>query len=415
MTPIKVVVFVRQFPCYSQTFVIQQIADLIEQGHRVEIVALYRNEDAALRHPLIEKFDMMNRVQYVFPKNLRLRSADSWKTVLKAFLNYKSECLPLLKAAADEMLQLRFHEAYKLLYLSSVSNHRIAESDVVLVHFGNMGVYCDRMIKTGLLTGRQATVFHGYEISMIQMLAEYKSEYLRLSEQEGVFLPISQYWQRRLLSWGVPESHIRVHHMGVDTARFDFEMKPIQSPLRILTVARATEKKGLIYAIKAVDSLEIDVSYEIVGDGELFDELTRAAGAMENGHRVRLVGAQTAQYVNNALKQSDIFLLPSVTAASGDMEGIPVSLMEAMASGVLVLSTLHSGIPELIEHEVTGLLVAEKDSAAIARQLLRVASREVDCDQVRMNARKKIETDFNSTKLAGELSGLLVALSENQL
>ena len=412
MKKIKVVVFVLRFPSYSQTFVIQQIADLIEQGHHVDIVALYRNEDAALRHPLVEKFHMMSRVKYVFPDNLRLRSTNSWKTVLKAFMHFRARCTPLMKAAVSEITNRRFHEAYKLLYLASVSNQRIVDGDVVLVHFGNMGVYCDRLISAGLLTGKQATVFHGYEMSMTQMLAAYKSEYLRLSSREGVFLPISQFWQRRLESWGVPENHIRVHHMGVDTSRFEFGLKPIHSPLRVLSVARATEKKGLIYAINAVNSLEFEVAYEIVGDGELFDELKGAAGAMKNGHRIHFAGVQTSDYVQNALKETDVFLLPSITAQSGDMEGIPVSLMEAMASGVLVLSTQHSGIPELIAHEETGLLVAEKDSIGIARQLMRVEKKQVDCDQIRINARKKIETEFNATILAKELSELLVELSE---
>ena len=126
-----------------------------------------------------------------------------------------------------------------------------------------------------------------------------------------------------------------------------------------------------------------------------------AGGVVELGcqDKVKFLGRQPQQQVFAELDRSDLFILPSVVAASGDMEGIPVALMEAMAKGVLVLATRHSGIPELIEHGVTGLLVPERNATAIAGVLERLVAGEWDLLAMRANARLKIEHEFNNSHL----------------
>lgn len=87
------------------------------------------------------------------------------------------------------------------------------------------------------------------------------------------------------------------------------------------------------------------------------------------------------------------------------MEGVPVALMEAMASGLVVVSTLHSGIPELIENEKTGFLVPERDSIAISTAIIKASSSN-KLPSIRQNAREKVEQEFNSKTLAQDLLNL---------
>jgi colanic acid/amylovoran biosynthesis glycosyltransferase len=117
--------------------------------------------------------------------------------------------------------------------------------------------------------------------------------------------------------------------------------------------------------------------------------------------------------VKARLAQADLFILPSRAAGDGDMEGIPVALMEAMASGVPVLSTFHSGIPELIEHGVTGLLGPERDHAVLAANILMLIDNAELRSRIVIAARQKVERDFNQTKLLDELSALIRAAIES--
>ncbi len=122
-------------------------------------------------------------------------------------------------------------------------------------------------------------------------------------------------------------------------------------------------------------------------------------------------GFKPSHEVKAMLDGADLFLLPSVTGVDGDMEGIPVALMEAMAVGIPVISTLHSGIPELIDAEKSGWLVPENDAHALADKLQAFA--EIDEQTLRpmlTRAREKVETEFNQQRIYRELAGLLQTL-----
>ena len=108
------------------------------------------------------------------------------------------------------------------------------------------------------------------------------------------------------------------------------------------------------------------------------------------------------------MENANVFLLPSVTDAIGFMEGIPVALMEAMARGLLCISTFHSGIPELIENGVSGYLCNEKDSEGIARLLFKVEHLSpAQFDIMRQKARNVVENNFDVVKETKKLQQLI--------
>jgi colanic acid/amylovoran biosynthesis glycosyltransferase len=184
--------------------------------------------------------------------------------------------------------------------------------------------------------------------------------------------------------------------MGIDARRFIFRPKErTTTDLNVLAVARLTEKKGVQYLIRAMALLPANVTLTVIGAGPLDKSLRALADELMLGERVHFAGSCTHEEVCRYLSAADVFVLPSVTAQNGDMEGVPVALMEAMATGVSVVSTVHSGIPELIQNEETGLLVPERDHIELAAVLRRVASGEIDVDSMRLKARKFVEEHFN--------------------
>jgi colanic acid/amylovoran biosynthesis glycosyltransferase len=108
-------------------------------------------------------------------------------------------------------------------------------------------------------------------------------------------------------------------------------------------------------------------------------------------------------------------VLPSVRAGDGDLEGIPVALMEAMAAGLTVVSTYHSGIPELIEDGRTGLLAPERDVGALAQKLVWIADNPGSCEELARAARRKVEEDFDSGRLNDAFADTLFRLAATKV
>ena len=283
------------------------------------------------------------------------------------------------------------------------------------MHFGYAGALANKLRELGVLVGKQATVFHGADISRRHILEEHKQDYVNLFEQSELLLPISHLWERKLIEMGCPPEKIHVTRMGIEPEKFNFEPRQaFHSPLRIVSVARLTEKKGLDVAVKASEILKQrggQFEFTIIGNGDQ-DEMMRehiANAGLEDC--VRMPGFKPQEEIRAALSEADIFLLPSKTAADGDMEGIPVALMEAMAVGLPVVSTFHSGIPELIENNVSGWLVPENDAEALADTLFRLSQGDIDVAPVVAAARRKVETEFNQHIAYGELARLLEQLA----
>jgi colanic acid/amylovoran biosynthesis glycosyltransferase len=280
--------------------------------------------------------------------------------------------------------------------------------DVIVCHFGPVGVDTQSLRDLGVTDAPMATFFHGYDVS--RSIDEYgKSLYRRLFARCELLLPISEYWREKLVRLGAPGERMAVHRMGVDCSKIPFVPRvllPDESP-QLLSVARLTEKKGLEYALRAMSSIQAqfsDFHYHIVGDGELRPALERLIRELDLVQRVTLHGWKSQAQVAQIRDRSHILLQPSVTASDGDQEGIPVALMEALAAGMPVLSTFHTGIPELVEHGRSGYLVAERDSEALATRILELLRAPETWPSFAREGRKKVEAEFDISVLNDQLA-----------
>src|SRR5262249_1973240 len=152
--------------------------------------------------------------------------------------------------------------------------------------------------------------------------------------------------------------------------RFVKEPGPARDrPIQIVSVGRLLEKKGLCYLVDACKVLADrgqPFQCRIAGDGPLGDELRARIEHHGLSDQVCLLGPLEQSQIINLYQNSDIFVLPCVVASSGDRDGVPVVLMEAMACKLPVVTTPIAGIPELVRDRESGLLVAERDVAGLA-------------------------------------------------
>lgn len=405
----KLTFFTMRFPVASETFVLNQVTHFIDAGYEVEIISVFPG-DLVNRHAAFDEYGLAAKTHYLLPEE-KISIVDKLNQRIRLVLPN------VTKPSLLRSLNMRRYGAQssKLLLPSIVANAKQTfTADVFLVHFGYAGALANKLRELGVLKGKQATVFHGADISRRHILEEHKLDYVNLFRQSELMLPISHLWENKLIEMGCPPEKIHVTRMGIEPEKFNFQQRQaFHKPLRIVSVARLTEKKGLDVAVKASAILKQrggQFQYTIIGNGDQ-DEMMRDFIAREGMEDcVSMPGFKPQEEIRRALSEADIFLLPSKTAADGDMEGIPVALMEAMAVGLPVVSTFHSGIPELIENNVSGWLVEEDDPEALAETLLKLSEGEVDVAPVVAAARHKVETEFNQHIAYGELAQILERL-----
>lgn len=215
---------------------------------------------------------------------------------------------------------------------------------------------------------------------------------------------ISEYNRFLLRSLAGDATRVHVIHCGVSLSA---SLPDRQREHReVVCVARLEEKKGHRFLIEACGLLHrrgVSLHCTIVGGGPEMDRLRSQvlAGGLEDV--VTLEGPQTSERVQEALACAAIFVLPSVVTRSGNAEGIPVALMEAMAAGVPVISTSITGIPELVIDEQTGLLVPERDAATLADAIERLLDNPELCDRLREAAFRKVHDGFDLESNAREI------------
>lgn len=403
---LRVALLTPVFPATSQTFVLDQITGLLDRGAEVDIFT-NGGEEYTRDSEVMTRYELNRRVIYpVQPGGSRFsRHLHRIRLAARALPRGSGKAPGSRVSGAIEDAETAFW------WNPPGFPRNPREYDAIHCHFGPMGKLGLALRNTGYLRGRLYTTFHGNDISA-QVQRDGVETYARLFRTGDLFLPISEFWRRRLIELGAPRDKVVVHRMGVDCNRLEFTSRahPGGGPVRLLSIARLVEKKGLEYAIRAVARTVgqgIDVEYRIVGDGPLRAELTALIERMGVSDRVTLLGAQSREGVREEMYAAHILLAPSVTAEDGDMEGIPVAIMEAMATGLLVLSTRHSGIPELVRDRHSGFLVGERDADGLARALIERVMRPAEWAPVTQAARHVVEQEFSIDGLNDRLLRLL--------
>ena len=406
----RIAVLVGAFPTVSETFILNQVTGLLDRGHDVQIFAGKVGTPAVI-HSDIVTYGLMDRVRYSveLPDEYPRRFMAALPLFGRFVFHKPVEGARFLTAAT-----LGKTDAPLDLLSDGAPFQELDSFDVLLCHFGPIGARAVRLRDAGMVRGRVVTVFHGFDVSAF-VRHSGSDTYAQLFRTGDLFLPISDHWRRRLVTLGCPSSRMAVHRMGIDCSMFDFAVRERGEgePLRLITVARLVEKKGVEYAIRAVARLVADgiaVEYCVVGDGPLHDPLAKLVSELGLSDHVKIMGAMSHASVAALLTYSHVMVAPSVTAANGDMEGIPVAMMEAMASGLPVVSTIHSGIPELISDGVTGYLVPERDTDALAAKLRFVAEHDAEWPLVARAARKFVEENHDISVLNDQLALRLEAL-----
>jgi glycosyltransferase involved in cell wall biosynthesis len=235
----------------------------------------------------------------------------------------------------------------------------------------------------------------------------------KVHEAERV-VAISDY-NRRLIGdecGSAAERKVTVLHCGADTSLFHPRPRLQRTGrLEVVCVASLEEVKGhrhLLDACRLLVDRGVELDCRLVGDGPLRAALETRIAELDLGRHVHLDGPKPRREVGEILGGADLAVCPSVFTAQGDREGIPVALMEAMATGLAVVASDISGIPELVDDGETGLLVSPGDPRALADAIERLHDDPALRARLGDAARARVERDFDLRRNAAALAPLLV-------
>jgi colanic acid/amylovoran biosynthesis glycosyltransferase len=277
--------------------------------------------------------------------------------------------------------------------------------DLVLAHFGGAGAAIAPVaLELGIPL---VVVFHAFDLFMRQFRP---ATYTALWASGAQAVVVSEHGKRRLLELGCPSERVRVIHCGVDVSRFDAptDRQPGASGFHLVAIGRFVEKKGFDDLIRAVGAirgrLAQPVRLDIWGDGPLRRRLEGLVHGLGLRDAVTFKGVAASQDVPRLLRRYDAFVLPSKTARNGDTEGIPITLLEAQAAGLPIVSTRHAGIEEAIPAANHDLLAREGDVQDLAAKLRLLAGRRDGWLDAGLRGREWVVREFS---LASEIDAYL--------
>ncbi len=242
-----------------------------------------------------------------------------------------------------------------------------------------LGEYLDQFVDFVPLLNRLGIPYvvqgHGIDVSAALRSPAMAERYLVYRSARAV-LTRCEFHRRRLIELGLPGELVKVNPGGVDILK-TIPIRDSTATKRFLAVGRMVPKKGPLYLLEAfrqAAAIDPDITLDYIGGGELLPAARQYVDAAGLTGRVRLCGMVTEEEKVALWNRCGVFLQHSITDPdTGDEEGLPAAIQEAMAAGMIVITTAHSGIPEAIENGVTGFVVPERGVTAMADAILRVA------------------------------------------
>jgi glycosyltransferase involved in cell wall biosynthesis len=390
------------FPLVSETFVYREVRELRRRGWN--IVATSLNEP-----PKNDSLsDLRQDLIVVYEKGwIATALAEVFSHPILALITWS--CAKWDMCFPGEPTSLR--ERVKLLGQSLAGMslaHRLRGRGVQHIHCH----FAHAPTSVGMYAARQLGVtfsFTGHANDLFQ-----RRTLLRRKLRRAAFVSCISRWHQDFYRQieADPSGKYDVIRCGVDVSQWSMNRIEPHDPLRLLTVCRLVEKKGVDVLIRALASVNRSVRLIVAGDGEQREQLHQLADELKCADRIEWLGAVDNERVRSLMKDADVFALPCKTDSKGDRDGVPVVLMEAMARGLTVISGDLPAIHELIEPGVDGLLVGENDDAKLVA-LIENLSYEQRCAFAKA-ARKKVEGEYSLTMNVDRLEKLLEGVGKDE-
>lgn len=296
--------------------------------------------------------------------------------------------------------------------ITSGEARRISEivlrTDASLLHifFGNVAVHMLPLL-------REATIpvvvsFHGADVTGSIASPAFEQARCEMFQRASLVMCRSDQLAQKVQKLGCEASKLRIMRTVLPPIQWTPHVPPADGRWRIVQAARLVPKKGIATALQAFAAflkVHPHSRFMIAGDGPLEGELRKQAAELGIADSVEFCGFLSQETLGELFRGAHIFLHPSETVG-GDVEGIPNSLLEAMASGLPSVSTRHGGIPEVIENRITGMLCGEGDPAGLSAALLELARDPALHSRISKGGAEYVAAEFSAAKQIANIENL---------
>ena len=284
---------------------------------------------------------------------------------------------------------------------------------VLHIYFGQIAVHLLPLIRAWKKPS--IVSFHGADVTVEMNKPAYRQATREMLAAVKLVLVRSESLRRALTELGCDETKIALQRTGIPLEEFPFRERsfPQDGEWRLVQAGRLIEKKGLPVTLSAF-AVFLDrypnATLTIAGEGALLDELHKLACELKIEKRVLFTGFISQEQLRDIYYRSHIFLHPSQIGRDGNQEGVPNSMLEAMASGLPVFATEHGGIPEAIESAVSGVLVPEHDHEALSRALLSATQDLIFLSGIARSAAEVVRKNFDLRTQAQRLDDIYLQI-----
>jgi colanic acid/amylovoran biosynthesis glycosyltransferase len=400
---LKVAYIMSRFPKLTETFILYEMLAMRQQGIQVEVYPLLR-EHTEVMHP--EAMQFVNVAHFQPFISLSILQANLHFLWHKPFIYLKT----LGDVLRANWGSFNFFTGVIGIFPKAVQfAYQMRADEVRHVH----AHFASHPAAAGFIIHRLAGIPYSFTAHGSDLHRDRHMLYEKVAEAAFV-VTISKYNKEIIIRecQGNYSEKVNVIHCGVDTQAFRARSQETpyekgENPFMILCVGTLHEVKGQAYLIEACNQLQkrgFDFECHFVGDGpdkKSLTKLVKQAGLSDNIH---FHGKLTRGEITRLLGDADVLTAPSVPTRDGRREGIPVVLMEAMGSGVPVIASDLSGIPELVKHQLTGLLVPPRDTTALANALERCITDSQLRHHLGRAGRQKVVEEFDLNQNAAQLA-----------
>jgi colanic acid/amylovoran biosynthesis glycosyltransferase len=380
---------VKMYPRFSEPFVVNEILALEAAGERLDIFSLRLPVDGRFHEQLADVSAPVTYLPY------QLRPVELWE-----LLQHGLDALPRLSVDLPDVLALGVDDAACAVQLAILTR----DLGITHLHAHFASVATDVARVAARLAGvtysftAYAQDFHHESVEPARMRS-------KLAEASTVVTGSDHNLRHLRRRYGSATDHVvRIYH-GIELDRYTFDL-PGERPPVVVAVGCPVEQTGLTHLVDAVARLvraDRDVRLDIVGVGDQEPALRAQVAARGLGDEVRLLGALPQAQVREVVRDAAVLAALGEVGADRNRDGLPTALLEAMALGTPCVATAVAGVPEVVRHGETGLIVPERDPDALADVLATLLDDRALRRRLAVNARGLVEREFDIRRNSARL------------